>query len=280
MGIVANDFLSWAVERLRLPRSPRRVVFGRTEILRSAPAPLPRGLLARGLAPGDVVGVEGQRSFGVIASMLGVLRSGGVLLTLDRRPPGTTSEVDAIGRRARWVVRVGPATMEDSDAEPSEALSRSFQSMRTAGSSPGRGPPRACPFLGCPRTTRPTFSSPPVRAACPRPCSGLTKGCRTSSDGSGSTFGVGPGDRCSSAHRPLLRRRPERRLSSADERSEPAPSRPARRDRVGPDRVVARARGDHDPPHRAVGGAVLVGGSGWRRAPRASSAWLSSRESH
>jgi amino acid adenylation domain-containing protein len=44
-------------------------------------------LLAHGLNRGEVVGIVGRRSFGLIASMLGVLLSGGVLLTIDRNLP-------------------------------------------------------------------------------------------------------------------------------------------------------------------------------------------------
>ncbi|RPI76660.1 MAG: hypothetical protein EHM45_12220, partial [Desulfobacteraceae bacterium] len=46
-----------------------------------------RMLRQRNLQPGDVVGLYGQRSFGLIAALLGILRSGGVLLTLDPRQP-------------------------------------------------------------------------------------------------------------------------------------------------------------------------------------------------
>src|SRR5260370_19643443 len=46
-------------------------------------------LLAHGLDRGDVVGIVGQRSFGLIASMLRVLVSGGGLLTIDRHFPPT-----------------------------------------------------------------------------------------------------------------------------------------------------------------------------------------------
>ena len=46
-----------------------------------------RMLLADGLQKGDVVAVRGASSFGLIASMLGVLASGGVLLTLDLNLP-------------------------------------------------------------------------------------------------------------------------------------------------------------------------------------------------
>ena len=46
-----------------------------------------RALMTRGLQPGDVVAVSGQRSFGLIAGMMGVLLARGVLLMLDSTLP-------------------------------------------------------------------------------------------------------------------------------------------------------------------------------------------------
>ncbi|MEL6494126.1 MAG: amino acid adenylation domain-containing protein [Cyanobacteria bacterium J06623_7] len=48
---------------------------------------LARVLLSEGLKPGEVVAVYGERSYGLIASMMAVFLSGGVLLTLDRTWP-------------------------------------------------------------------------------------------------------------------------------------------------------------------------------------------------
>lgn len=55
--------------------------------LDAAAAGICQSLLERGVRPGDVVAVRGERSFGLISSMVGVLMSGGVLLTLDRNLP-------------------------------------------------------------------------------------------------------------------------------------------------------------------------------------------------
>jgi amino acid adenylation domain-containing protein len=46
-----------------------------------------RALIARGLLPGEVVAVSGQRSFGLIAGIMGVLLARGVLLMLDSSLP-------------------------------------------------------------------------------------------------------------------------------------------------------------------------------------------------
>ncbi|MHC5832356.1 MAG: AMP-binding protein, partial [Nostoc sp.] len=44
-------------------------------------------MLSLGVERGDVVAVFGTRSFGLIASMVGVLLSGGVILTIDPKLP-------------------------------------------------------------------------------------------------------------------------------------------------------------------------------------------------
>jgi amino acid adenylation domain-containing protein len=55
--------------------------------LAQSSASLARCLLQKGIAPGEVVAVTGPRSFAVVSAMLGVFRSGGVLLTLDPKLP-------------------------------------------------------------------------------------------------------------------------------------------------------------------------------------------------
>ena len=52
-----------------------------------------RALIADGLAPGEVVAVIGPPSFGLIAGMVAVLRSGGVLLALDRNLPSERQQL-------------------------------------------------------------------------------------------------------------------------------------------------------------------------------------------
>ncbi len=50
-------------------------------------------LMARGLQPGEVVAVSGQRSFGLIAGLMGVLLARGVLLMLDSSLPVTRRDL-------------------------------------------------------------------------------------------------------------------------------------------------------------------------------------------
>ena len=69
--------------------------------LSEASASVASDLLRRGLNPFDVVAVEGVRSPGVVASMLGVMLAGGVVLPLDRRLPSI---------RKRTMLRLARAT--------------------------------------------------------------------------------------------------------------------------------------------------------------------------
>lgn len=77
-----------APEHAALRQGARRMSYG--ELERRA-LEIAAALNAGGIERGATVAVEGRRSFGLIAAMLGVLMSGGVLLLLDRKLP--------IGRR-------------------------------------------------------------------------------------------------------------------------------------------------------------------------------------
>ena len=70
-------------------------------------------LLSCGLEKGDVVGVSGRPSFGLIASMLGVLSSGGVLLTLDRNLPSERQKLMIREGGAKHVLYVGEMKTND-----------------------------------------------------------------------------------------------------------------------------------------------------------------------
>jgi len=70
-------------------------------------------LLADGLEKGDVVAVSGSPSFGLIASMLGVLSGGGVLLTLDRNLPSERQKLMVREAGAMRLLYVGEWRTED-----------------------------------------------------------------------------------------------------------------------------------------------------------------------
>jgi len=64
-------------------------------------------LLTYGIKRGDVVAVLGLRSFGLIASMLGVFSSGGVLLTLDPKLPNQRRQLMLKEAKAKYLLLVG-----------------------------------------------------------------------------------------------------------------------------------------------------------------------------
>jgi non-ribosomal peptide synthetase component F len=68
-----------------------------------------RGLAAAGLEVGDCVAVTGPRSFGFVAAMLGVWRSGGVLVNIDPSLPEKRQALMLTEVKARFLVRVGSA---------------------------------------------------------------------------------------------------------------------------------------------------------------------------
>jgi amino acid adenylation domain-containing protein len=66
-----------------------------------------RALLHCGVKRGDTVAVSGERSFGLIASMTGVLLSGGVLLTLDSNLPPERQQLMLREAKAKCLLSVG-----------------------------------------------------------------------------------------------------------------------------------------------------------------------------
>jgi len=76
------------------------------EELANCAASLAQTLLAFGVKPGEVVAIYGFRSFGVISSMLGVLLSGGVLLTIAHNLPPARRQVMLQVARAKLLLYV------------------------------------------------------------------------------------------------------------------------------------------------------------------------------
>ncbi|MEM7593187.1 MAG: amino acid adenylation domain-containing protein, partial [Cyanobacteria bacterium P01_A01_bin.83] len=68
---------------------------------------LAKVLLAYRIKKGEVVAVSGTRSFGLIASMLGVLFSGGVLLNLDPKLPKHRQQMMLQEAQAKYILYVG-----------------------------------------------------------------------------------------------------------------------------------------------------------------------------
>ncbi len=109
---ITTLFTSWVK---RTPEQPALGKDNRTwtysELAQGAEE-LARVLIADGIERGDVVAVSGSRSFGLIASMLGVLLSGGVLLTLDRNLPWQRQQLMLQEAQAKRLFYIGDRPLE------------------------------------------------------------------------------------------------------------------------------------------------------------------------
>jgi len=84
------------------------------EELDKASLRLAGALRARGVESGDVVAVTGHRSFGLIVSILAVLKAGGIILPVDQGLPPGRQEVMFGEARARMLVQTGSDTLKQS----------------------------------------------------------------------------------------------------------------------------------------------------------------------
>ncbi|BAY29619.1 amino acid adenylation domain-containing protein [Nostoc carneum NIES-2107] len=67
---------------------------------------LAKTLVSNGLKSGDVVAVFGTKSFGLIASTIGILLSGGVLLTIDPQLPRYRQELMLQAAKAKYLIYI------------------------------------------------------------------------------------------------------------------------------------------------------------------------------
>lgn len=70
-------------------------------------------LVADGVTKGEVVAIYGHSGFGLICSILGVLMSGGVLLTLDRKLPSERQALMLTEAKANRMLQVGDQDLHD-----------------------------------------------------------------------------------------------------------------------------------------------------------------------
>ena len=63
-----------------------------------------------GVATGEVIAVTGGRSFGLVSSMLGVFRSGGILLTIDPKLPLQRQQAMMKQAQVKWLVIAGASS--------------------------------------------------------------------------------------------------------------------------------------------------------------------------
>jgi amino acid adenylation domain-containing protein len=105
--LVADLFAYWVG---KAPAQPAVAQGGRAwtyGVLAERADALARALCAQGLGRGDVVAVHGERSFGLVVSVLGVLLSGGVLLPIDRQHPVHRKQLMLREAAAKYLVSIG-----------------------------------------------------------------------------------------------------------------------------------------------------------------------------
>ena len=110
---ITQTFLSWAERAPQQPAVSQAKRVWSYDELRTQAATIARELLAGGLGPGEVVAVTGSKSFGLIAGLMGVLQSGGVLLTLDRNLPPERQHLLLREAGAQRLLYVGDWRAED-----------------------------------------------------------------------------------------------------------------------------------------------------------------------
>ncbi|MEA5617994.1 amino acid adenylation domain-containing protein [Cronbergia sp. UHCC 0137] len=84
---ITNIFTDWATQTPKQPAIIQNQQIWTYQELAQASTEIAQILITAKIEKGDVVAVSGVRSFGLIASMLGVLMSGGVLLNIDLNLP-------------------------------------------------------------------------------------------------------------------------------------------------------------------------------------------------
>jgi amino acid adenylation domain-containing protein len=104
---ITTTFINWATQT---PNQPAIIQADRTwtyQELATAAENIAQLLRANKLSIGNTVAVSGDRSFGLIASMLGVLMSGGVLLNIDPNLPEARQQLMLTTAEAKYLLAVG-----------------------------------------------------------------------------------------------------------------------------------------------------------------------------
>ena len=130
--LVTDVFASWANDAPEHPavcQGDRVWTYG--TLVQSAQT-LTRTLLTQGLERGDVVAVSGPRSFGLIASVISVFLSGGVLLIIDQNLPTGRQQAMLREAGAKYLLYVGYQRAE-------EEWLQEFPSLVIIGVDPDKG---------------------------------------------------------------------------------------------------------------------------------------------
>jgi amino acid adenylation domain-containing protein len=114
---ITTTFTNWATQT---PNQAAIIQANRTwtyQELATAAQQIAQLLRAKQLSIGTTVAVYGDRSFGLIASMLGVLISGGVLLNIDPKLPAARQELMLATAGAKYLLAVGKGLIANLSAE-------------------------------------------------------------------------------------------------------------------------------------------------------------------
>ncbi|MCP4549380.1 MAG: amino acid adenylation domain-containing protein [bacterium] len=195
--LITSVFASWA-ERLpqktAVCQEERSWTYGE---LANRSQTIARLLRAQGLQRGDVVAVAGSRSFGLIAGMLGVFFSGGVLLTVDPRLPGKRQQLMLSEAQARYLLYVFPDRPRDTWVSEVEMLSVIHTDPDSGYVIDAQVPDpemTRLPSLSCEDAAYIFFTS--GTSGVPKGVLGNHKGLAHFLDWQRSTFSIGPHDRC------------------------------------------------------------------------------------
>lgn len=110
---ITETFLAWAAQAPARPAVAQGGQIWSYRDLQVSAQALAHALVAGGLERGEVVAVTGPRSFGLIAGLLGVLLSGGVLLTIDRSLPAERQQLLLRETGAKRILYLGDWRSED-----------------------------------------------------------------------------------------------------------------------------------------------------------------------
>ena len=110
--LVSTSFINWAKQtpaQIAICQHGRNCTYGE---LATVSRKIAQMLIHHGLQPKDAVALSGDRSFGVIASILGILLSGGVLVIIDPHLPPQRQNLMLEQTQARYVITIGnPSTV-------------------------------------------------------------------------------------------------------------------------------------------------------------------------
>jgi amino acid adenylation domain-containing protein len=151
-------------------------------------------LRAHGVLPGDSVAVTGERSAALVGAMIGVFRSGAVLLTLDPKLPAQRRRSMLQQARGHVLVQVGAAGKDIDSTDPGLVVVQ-LDDHRAELVAPLPVASRTLPAIDPAQPAYVFFTSGSTGA--PKGVKGTHAGLAHFLSWQRSEFGVGPGDRAS-----------------------------------------------------------------------------------